>query len=156
MRFKCPCCDKWHNEIPDVHCPMPDYAHDVPEADRKKRVFLTSDLCVVDKEHFFIRCLLLLPIKNYDESFGWGIWSSLSRQNFQRYYENYDDDMSGWDPMFGYLSNQLSGYPDTHNLKLSVQLGSRGERPSVTLEPTDHPLAVAQREGISMEKCLSS
>jgi hypothetical protein len=154
MRFKCPCCDKWQDEIPDVHCPMPDYAHDVPESERKKRIYLTSDLCVVDKEYFFIRGLLLLPIKNSADRFGWGIWSSLSRENFQRYYDSYDDDMSGWEPMFGYLANQLAGYPDSLNLKLSVQPGSEGERPTVTLEPTDHSLAIAQREGVTLEKVL--
>ena len=43
-------------------------------------------------------------------------------------------------------------YPDTLNLKTMVYLRNDGVRPSIELEPTDHPLAVEQREGISMTR----
>ena len=82
------------------------------------------------------------------------MWSTLSRINFLRYQEHYDEDMRHWDPMFGYLSNCLPGFEDTLNLKLSAQPGKKGTRPSVTVEPTDHPLAIAQRDGIPVEKVL--
>jgi len=38
------------------------------------------------------------------------------------------------------------------NLKTLVHLRSGGLRPFIELEPTDHPLAVEQRNGISMTR----
>lgn len=153
-RFKCSSCHNWHEGFPDIGFDQPLYASEVPERERKRRVLLTSDLCIVDDEHFFVRCMLLIPINETNDKFGWGIWSTLSKDNFLRYQKQFDDDMSGWQPMFGYLSNRIPEYPDTLNLKLSVQPMRRGDRPHATLEPTDHPLAVDQRNGMSLEKAL--
>ncbi len=153
-RYKCSTCDGWHEGFPDVGYASPLYADEISEAERSKRLFLTSDLCVIDNEHFFIRCLLLLPVLGTSEAFGWGVWSSLSKTNFLRYQEHYDEDMSDWAPMFGYLSNKLPDYPDTLSLHLSVQPQAAGQRPLLTLEPTDHPLSVEQRDGIALEKVL--
>jgi hypothetical protein len=111
-------------------------------------------LCALDDEFFFVRCILPLKIRSTDDDFMWGIWSSLSKANFLRYQASYDEDMSNWEPMFGYLSNQLPQYPDTLSLKLMVQTGAKGARPSVELEPNDHPLAMDQRDGIALEKLL--
>lgn len=152
LRFKCTSCEAWHDEAPDMGYSEPGYAADIPPAERATRLFLTSDLCVLDNEHFFIRCVLPIAIKGSDEVFCYGIWSSLSKENFLRYQSSYDEDMSDWEPMFGWLSNWIPGYPDTRSLKLSVQPGAIGKRPSATLEPTDHPLAVEQREGISLNR----
>jgi len=54
-------------------------------------------------------------------------------------------------PFFGWLNTALPFYGDTLNLKTMVHLRDDGLRPLVIVEPTDHPLAVAQREGISTE-----
>ena len=132
----------------------PYYTNEIDVSEKERRVFLTSDLCVLDGKFFFIRCLLPIKVHGTDEDFSWGIWSCLSKENFLRYQASYDEDMSDWEPMFGYLSNRLPDYPDTLNLKLSVQPGPRRARPTVQLEPTDHRLAVDQREGITLEKLL--
>jgi len=50
-------------------------------------------------------------------------------------------------PMFGWLSTNLPPYPQTVNLKTSVHLRNDGLRPFIELEPTDHPLAIEQRDG---------
>ena len=66
----------------------------------------------------------------------------------------YDEDMSDWEPMFGYLSNRLPGYPETLALKTSVQTKREGDRPILTLEPTDHPLVIEQQDGMSLARAL--
>ncbi|APZ93323.1 hypothetical protein Fuma_02940 [Fuerstiella marisgermanici] len=43
-------------------------------------------------------------------------------------------------------------YPDTFLLKTHVHTRTLGLRPFVELEPTDHPLAVEQREAITMDR----
>jgi len=133
----------------------PLYASQIAVPERTKRVFLTSDLCVVDDAHFFVRGLLHLPVVGTGETFAWGVWSSLSKTNFMRYQQHYNEDMSDWQPMFGWFSNSLPDYPDTLNLAVSVQTGGKGKRPLLTLEPTDHPLAQDQAHGISLERVLA-
>jgi hypothetical protein len=46
----------------------------------------------------------------------------------------------------------LKPYPDTINLKTRIHLRDDGIRPLIELEPTDHPLAVEQRAGISVNR----
>ena len=54
-------------------------------------------------------------------------------------------------PYFGWLSNSVPGYPETLNLKTHVRFRENMLRPTIELEPTEHPLAVHQRGGISPE-----
>lgn len=42
--------------------------------------------------------------------------------------------------------------PSTINLKTNVHTRPIGERPLVELEPTEHPLAVEQRTGITRDR----
>jgi hypothetical protein len=147
-------CDEWHEGFPTLGYPEPDLVSQIPETERAKRLFLSSDYCVVDEKHFFVRCVLQLPIIGMDDEFGWGIWSSLSEPNFIRYQDCSGDDRSALGSMFGYMCNRLPRYPDTINLKLSLRPRNQELRPVATLEPTDHPLAVEQREGIALEKVL--
>jgi len=133
----------------------PIYVAQMPEDERAKRVFLTTDFCVVDDTSFFVRGVLVLPVIGIEESFGWGVWSSLSQANFTRYQQHYGDDVSDWQPMFGWLSNRLPDYPDTVNLAVSMQTSTRGQRPLLTLKPGDHPLARDQAAGISLERVLA-
>ncbi|MFE6856425.1 DUF2199 domain-containing protein, partial [Streptomyces sp. NPDC057674] len=54
---------------------------------------------------------------------------------------------------FGWLSTELSLYsPSTINLKTHVHTRPVGHRPRIELEPTDHPLAVEQRTGITLAR----
>jgi hypothetical protein len=55
-------------------------------------------------------------------------------------------------PYFGWLSNSIDLYPETLNLKTNVSFRDIGQRPYIELEPTDHPLAIEQREGISVDR----
>jgi len=55
-------------------------------------------------------------------------------------------------PYFGWFSTSLPGYPETLNLKTNVYTRPVGQRPLIKLEPTDHPLAVEQQEGITMAR----
>jgi hypothetical protein len=123
----------------------------VPEREH----FLTEDLCVVDGEHRFIRCTLPLRIAGTDRVFSFGIWSSLSKPNFLTYARTFGDARGGSEgPWFGWFSNRLPFYPDTLNLKCRVHPQDGGQRPRIELEPTDHPLSVDQRRGITLDRLL--
>ena len=53
---------------------------------------------------------------------------------------------------FGWLCSAVPGYPDTQQLKTMVRVRPWPTRPFVELEPTGHPLAIEQREGISVAR----
>lgn len=131
--------------------PAPYYL--IPQEDRETRSELTSDLCMIDTEHFFIRGCLEIPVVDGPRPFVWGVWTSLSMQSFKRVGEMWESaGRENEPPFFGWLCTALPLYPDTLHLKTHVHTRPVGQRPYVELEPTDHPLAVEQREGITMDR----
>ncbi|MFH8561842.1 DUF2199 domain-containing protein [Streptomyces sp. NPDC017988] len=115
---------------------------------------LSSDQCVVRGQHYFVKGLIEIPVVDSGEVFSWGVWLSLSRENFARAAELWDrPGREAEQPYFGWLTTDLPVYsPTTLNLKTHVHTRPVGERPYVELEPTDHPLAVEQRTGITLDR----
>ncbi len=147
--FTCSCCGKYFDQIPlDFGYSFPDYWAGLSE-DEKSEGFLNEDACT-SGEFRFVRGILKIRIIGTGEYFVWGVWVSLSQKNYDHYLALWDDtDTTKEQRYFGWLSNQIKGYPDTSNLKTSVQLQGVGLRPLIELDPTDHPLAVEQQEGIT-------
>ena len=121
--------------------------------ERERRCLLTADTCVIDGEYFFVRGSIEVPVVGYHEVLSWGVWTSLSEKNFRHFEELFEDeDRAQHGPFFGWLSSHIHLYPETVHLKTMVHLRKVGTRPYVELEPTDHPLAVEQREGVTPER----
>jgi hypothetical protein len=100
--------------------------------------------------HFFVRACLDIPVHDSSLPFTWGVWVSLSEAHFREMADRWEDpERAGYGPYFGWLCTAIPEYPDTMFLKTMVHNRAVGTRPAVELEPTDHPLAVHQREGIS-------
>jgi hypothetical protein len=159
LRWKCGSCEEWHNG------PCLDFGYDAPvywqkeheKASRldkgNRKAFLNDDFCAIDDRNFFVRGLIHLPIIGTAETLCWGVWGSLSGENF--------DTLSkiGGDPkrvdlpaMFSWLSNRIPEYPDTLNLKMYAHIKEPGQRPRFELEPTDHPLSQEYHHGITPER----
>jgi hypothetical protein len=133
--------------------PAPALWFHITEADRPQRCELSSDQCVVDGEHFFIVGNVDIPVTDSDEMFSWDVWVSLSETNFLRASELWNaPGRESEPPYFGWFSTSLPGYPETLHLKTMVHTREVGRRPYVELEPTDHPLAVEQRQGITLAR----
>ncbi|MEV5516361.1 DUF2199 domain-containing protein [Streptomyces flaveolus] len=115
---------------------------------------LSADQCVIRAERYFVKGLIEIPVIGSDEVFSWGVWVSLSRDNFSRAADLWDTPgRESEKPYFGWLTTDLPLYsPTTLNLKTHVHTRPLGERPYVELEPTDHPLAVEQRTGITLDR----
>jgi hypothetical protein len=112
-----------------------------------------GELCRVGTD-CFILANIELPITGADQQFVWTCWVSLSQQSFERIHSLWErPDRESQEPAFGWLCSSLPTYdPSTLKLKTRVHIRSMGERPWVELECTNHPLAIEQREGISMER----
>lgn len=152
--FICKVCGQFHADLPmdfGVDAPAPYYA--IPEIEREARCELTSDVCMIDSEYFLIRGCLEIPVLDGPRPFVWGVWASLSEQNFKRAGEMWETPgRESEPPYFGWLCTSLPLYPETLHLKTHVHTRPVGQRPFVELEPTEHPLAVEQRNGITMDR----
>jgi hypothetical protein len=159
--WACTSCGGTHAGIFDLACRRPDPWTGPEEYSPNamlstSRHFLSEDFCVLNDEDYFVRCVLELPIIGADGArFGYGVWSSLSKKNFELYAEHFDaGHRDGIGPWFGWFSNGLKGYPDTLGLKCRVHPRSGRQRPFIELEPTDHKLALEQRNGITFDRLL--
>lgn len=140
MRFSCATCGSEH-DIDDIS-----FGTDAPlqwdllsDAERSRQ----------EGRSFYIRACLEIPIRGTDRRFTWGVWCSLSEQSYKEVSQHWDDPArSSIGPHFGWLCTKVPGYPDTAFLKTMVHQRDVGLRPVVKLEPTDHLLAVEQRDGI--------
>ncbi len=129
-----------------------------PDLDPKGNIFEFSrdgELCSVG-EHHFILANLELPYRD-DEFFVWTCWVSLSDASLARIEGRWErEGRENDEPAFGWLSSILPTYqPATRSLKARVHQNPIGLRPWIELEPTDHPLAVEQRNGISDERIVA-
>ena len=165
LRWKCGSCEEWH------YGPCLDFSYFAPaywtaenEAVNENEQFdlastelpinlLNDDLCILDGEYYFIRGTLHLPIIGTNETLCWGVWGSLSRENFEKLLAVFDDpERTELPPMFSWLSNQIDEYPDTMNLKLFAHIQEPDQRPVFELELTDHPLSQEYHHGITPER----
>ena len=151
MSYRCTICGESHDGLPDIAADRPDHWWSVPEPERTERIWLTSDLCVIDGKDYFIRGVVEIPIHEQAEPFGFGVWVSQKKDNFFAYVENWDSDEIG--PFCGWLCTRIRYYSeDTTGLKTMAHFRTGGLRPSIELEPTDHPLAVDQCQGMTLAK----
>ncbi|HEX9627958.1 MAG TPA: DUF2199 domain-containing protein [Acidiferrobacterales bacterium] len=152
--FRCDVCGEIHEGPPFSYgfgAPLAYYQ--ISKLWRWFRCFLTTDTCRIDEKRFFVLGNIRIPIIGSDRTFTWGVWISLSKENFYRSLDLWDKPgREAENAYFGWLSNSIPGYPETINLKTQVHTQPVGIRPEIELEPTDHPLALEQRNGISFER----
>jgi hypothetical protein len=131
----------------------PDPWFALPEQEREARAILGSDDCVIDDSEFYLRGSLELPLRDQTGTFVWSVWVSVSERSYNTILEFWDvAQRDHLPPIFGWLSNSISVYPQTRALKTNVHLRNDGMRPFIELEPTDHPLSVEQRAGITLQR----
>jgi hypothetical protein len=152
MQFTCSCCRESH-DLSQIS-----FGADAPvqwrlltEAERA-RSELGQEQCVIESDegrHFFVRACLEIPIQGVDDAFTWGVWTSLSEASFLEMSDHWEDpDRTRLGPYFGWLSTNVPEYPDSVFLRSRVHQRPVGFRPLIELDPSDHPLAVHQRQGI--------
>lgn len=154
MGYQCKTCGALHPERPTCFgAEMPAVVAHLSSDDRARRVELSSDQCVLDDEHFFVLGTLDLPVRGSDETLTWVVWSTLSRANFERAADLWHvEGREREPPYFGWLSNQIPGFPNSLNVKVLVHTQPLGIRPRLEVVDEGHPLRDAQRNGVSSEE----
>jgi hypothetical protein len=151
-QFVCGTCGAEHPGPPlSFAAPAPDLWR--PEMAAQDGCLLDADLCVIG-EQFFVRGLIELPVWDTGGVFTYSMWVSLSRPNFTRAVDVWEQEgREDEPPYFGWLSNAIAGYePSTLNLKTNVHTRPVGQPPYIELEPTGHPLAMEQLAGITTSR----
>jgi hypothetical protein len=152
--YTCRVCGEYHDTMPLSYvADAPALWYTIPEQEREARAALTTDTCIIDDQHFFVLGNVELPIVDSDQVFLWTVWVSLSQGNYERTLALWEQSGRESEPhYFGWISTSLPVYPETLNLKTHVHTRSVGQRPLIELEPSEHPLAVDQRQGITWER----
>jgi hypothetical protein len=156
MKFTCHSCGKEH-DLEDLsfgfHSPL--QWDSLSDSERSKSV-LGEEQCEIDSgegKSFYVRACLDIPIRGTKREFTWGVWCSLSEKSYTEIAKHWDDShREKIGPHFGWLCSNIPGYPETVFLKTEVHQRPIGLRPLVKLEPTEHPLAVDQRDGIELAR----
>lgn len=138
-----------HEGMPAIVTKAPALYFDVPEEERAERVQLTSDTCIIDGEDYFIRGVLSIPVRGHDQTLDFGVWVSQKKEHFAQYLAQ--PDTAGIGPFFGWFNTRISLFAPTLGLKSRARFQGGKLRPLIELEPTRHPLAVAQRKGITLK-----
>ena len=137
----------------DLHYPAPFYWNTDEAKKNPGKWLIDSDTCIINDD-YFIRGILEIPILDSQDVFIWGIWVTLSRNNFIRYKDLFKaPDVSKEPAYFGWFASRLKGYEDTLNLKTHVHLQNGGLRPKIELEHShNHLLCIEQQEGITLHR----
>jgi hypothetical protein len=152
--FTCAVCGESHaGETRDIRMSLPQPIFLLDEDEREHRAWVGEDSAILrqgERERFFVRGLLELPVAGEDGYFGYGAWIEVSEPDFAALRELWNDD-EGWrsGPFTGTLANELSPYAFTEGLPLQLRLRDVQLLPLVELEDGDHELVRAQRQGIS-------
>ena len=152
--FRCSRCDADHGELPFSYgSPAPRIWLDIPEAERAGRGELSSDQCILDGKWYSLLGLLEIPVQAAAGPFAWHVWVSVSEPSFHRANELWHaKGRESEPPCFGWLQTELPYPGGTLGLKCRLHTREVGVRPFVELEPTEHPLALEQRHGITLAR----
>ena len=160
--FRCDICDEDHVGIFDVAFSSPMYWTGSPEkrSDEEVRAalasgrdILTNNFCL-DGEHRFVRCIIPFKIHDSEETFAFGVWGSLSPQNFPEYLGDFFAPAATlMKPVFSWLCNRLPG-SDDKSYKCRLHPQSRPNRPILEIGEVEHPFYSAQTEGLSVQRLL--
>ena len=148
MPYTCVICGETHDDLPHVGSAAP--AHWSEEFVDAPDCLLTEDLCIIRGRDYFVRGVIEIPVHDYEHEFGFGVWVSHKKENFELYRERFDDP-EGIGPFFGWLCTALPYYPrPTINLKTMAHYRGDGLRPMIEVKESKHLLSRHQRKGISL------
>jgi hypothetical protein len=131
----------------------PKAVESVPVPERRRRVKLTSDTCVIDGRHYFVRACLDLRILGESELFSWLVWIAVAQPTFRRIRSIWRQ-LRGrrFPPVRGELATALQYHAPTLGLAIELRDAGVGYRPWAFVRDPAHELGQEQRVGIPLER----
>lgn len=159
MSWICSTCGQLHEGIPlSFAVDYPDNYANLKQDEQKNRALLGSDQCIIDESEFYIRGLIEIPVHGVAEPFLWGVWASIWPEDFDAIADTWEregrEKIIG--PFKGRLANNLPEYAHSSaNLKLRIEVRPVSVRPLFVIEEPEHPLAIAQRDGMTRKQAYA-
>ena len=158
--WTCASCDGVHSGLPALamHRPYVWTHGEAKEPNSSLRLdgnFLSEDFCVIEGKDYIVRCVLEVPIIGLEHPFDFGVWSTLSKENFEAYIETFDIGLEqAGEPCFSWLCNDLTFFGKTVSEKAWIIPQANRQRPKVELANESHPLYKAQKNGLAASELV--
>lgn len=157
LETQCACCGKDLTELLSLAYMAPDaWPHArTPVANSlfldTQGDVLTEDFCRIG-DKLFVRAIMSFPILESDEALIFGVWGSLSKENFETYLKTFDSGEQGQlDLMFSWLNNY--GFCETSAaIPCILQPRDDRQRPVMVVAQEDHPLFAKQSDGLDWKE----
>ena len=153
----CSVCGKVHRiEDSELVFKLPDIIHGLPRDERDKRCDISPDVCALDRERFFLRGLLPIPVSGRSQPYNVGVWAEISLETYRRIYERWDDPDQRDEPRLpGTLANNVPLHGmETLGVDISIQLIGQRSRPAFYVEMDGHPLKREQVQGVDEHRAI--
>jgi hypothetical protein len=121
--FKRASCGKVHQGLPrSFAADFPDIYANMKREERDARTIIGTDQCIVDRQWFFIRGCLEIPVLGSTDPFLWGLWASVVERVYDEISESWEENGRERirEPFKGRLANSLSIYAETLNLRVTI------------------------------------
>jgi hypothetical protein len=143
-------------EWPAIGYAAPIYYSWLSKEEKEELAVLSEDFCIIEHEgqtNRFVRAILSQRVKGCDARIDYGVWVSLGEKSFNDYIANFETENyeTGY---LGYLSNNISLYEMTINIKVKVYVSNRRGRPVLVPQESqmDIPFVRDYYEGITVEE----
>ncbi len=142
--------------MPDVCFPTPDCVRDLPQEEFDATCLISEDICIAGGDKYFIYCMLEVPIIDYPDRFGWGVWCQTSWTPFKSYWESLSGlHVEGLPPAGARLANDLAHLPSSNGTRCEIHFRKNAARPIIKLPPSRHRLYAIQQNGLSVDQAVA-
>jgi hypothetical protein len=158
IRYRCPSCTDKHDGFPALAYAMPDVIFAMPVAERDARAVVSGDLCILDDDRYFIRCVMTVPVLGCDDTIEYGPWVEVDGRDFGRYAVHFNGGgHPAWLAAEGCLANAFPASSQT-TLGLSCMIRAAqdpSQRPRVEILDHMHALQGEQLNGVALPRALA-
>ena len=156
MRYRCTNCGEEHEEYPALGFLSPYHYDILTDQEKQEKGQLSSDTCIITHEEQidrFIRGVLVQKINDSCQDLDYGLWVSLSANNYRDYIDNFHSE-NHETTYFGWLSSNIPEYESTLSIKTTVH--TRGnQRPLIVIQESNDkniPFVKDYFEGITKKE----
>lgn len=152
MTYVCTCCGETHEDWPAWGYNSPDCYFYLSDAEKTQfQAECDRNTCRIaypEQTDYFIRTVLVLPVQGHDVTLEYGVWLSVSEQDYHDYRKHFNDD-DHRAAYVGYLANALPDYPQVYDVIAKAHTQGGSLRPLLELKPDqDHPLVRDFYQGV--------
>ena len=154
-QWTCRSCNELHNGIFDLGMASPSVWPDeeIIEPNAALRMegnFLSEDFCIIDGANYIVRGVMKFYVEGLEKEFGFGVWSSLSKDNFQNYLDIFDDGIKDVGPEWSsWFCSDLGYFGKTVGEKAWVVPQPNRQRPLIYMMDDTTILGRAHKNGLA-------